>query len=130
MNVIAIKAARVLAISAAAAALSVSTALAVPAPSLMARPAGLAVSSQGPSSSSLIVGGSKSFGSALTAAQGSIGISVVPSNGYAPLNDSFRRAKFVQVNRTSDVPEPASFWLLGTGLAAMLLLSLRKRRTA
>lgn len=120
-------------IGAAVMALGASTAFAVPAPSLLGSRAsmGLAPSSVvGGPSSSLIVGGSKSFGSALTAQQGSIGISAVQSNGYSPLNDNYRRAQFLQVSHTSDVPEPPSIWLLGTGLAAAWLLSLRKRRNA
>ncbi len=107
--------------------MAASSALAVPAPLLSGGKGadrGSYMMVTRPVSPGLIVGGSSSFGSSITSQQ--IGISVVPSSGIGVSNDYFRRANPTPLS-ASDVPEPATIWLLGSGLGAALLL--RKRQT-
>jgi hypothetical protein len=74
-----------------------------------------------------------------TALAAMIGISMVvlsTSSAHARLNgggnqrDNYKRAELKRESSPISLPEPASLWLLGGGLAVMLLLlALRKRLT-
>lgn len=112
-------------------ALMATTAYAVPAPQHFAPRAidsggSMIAGGQG---SSLIVGGSRSFGTAITA-QGAI-TTVAIGGGLSGGNqiDNFRRAQFVSL-ATTTVPEPGTMWLFAAGAAAMLLVSRRTRKTS
>ena len=44
-------------------------------------------------------------------------------------HDNYKRAEHKLADRPISLPEPASIWLLGGGLAVLVLLALRKRLT-
>jgi hypothetical protein len=109
-----------------------TSAFALPAP-VLSGPNGSSGSGRvlitGDEGTGLILGGSSNFGASLASQQAVIGVTFGPSGGGGQQNDNFRRKHFMRFSTQNDVPEPASIWLLGSGLGIMWIVSRRKRES-